>query len=170
MKPSSDLCFECQQNATRLLQCANLTEDEKADRLKAAELHLQAARNQRLHYNEQCKAAKAEWEAFKSTLSSSTYGGVMHYSFDYAQNVQYPSNPQQPGPAYLKSARKCGIFGVACEPLSMQVNYLIDEADDPGNNSMLHHFLENHGVGETHLRLHVDNCVAQNKRTFSCNT
>ena len=43
MKPSSDLCFECQKNATQLLQCANLTEDEKADRLKAAELHLQAA-------------------------------------------------------------------------------------------------------------------------------
>ena len=76
MKPLSDLCFECQQNATRLLQRANLT-DEKADRLKAAELHLQAARNQRLHYNEQCKAAKAEWETFKSTSSSCAYGGVM---------------------------------------------------------------------------------------------
>ena len=95
----------------------------------------------------------------------------MHYSFDYAQNVQYPSNPQQPGPAYFKSARKCGIFGVACEPLSMQVNYLIDEADDPGKGSnatvsMLHHFLENHGAGETHLRLHEDNCVAQNKNNI----
>ena len=60
MKPSSDLCFECQQNATKVLQRANLTEGKKADRLKAAELHLEAARNQRLHYNEQCKAAKAE--------------------------------------------------------------------------------------------------------------
>jgi hypothetical protein len=171
MKPSSDLCFECQKNATQLLQCANLTEDEKADRLKAAELHLQAARNQRVHYNDQCKAAKAEWEIFKSTPSSRGYGGVMHYSFDYAQNVQYPSNPQQPGPAYFKSARKCGIFGIACEPLSMQVNYLIDEADDPGKGanatvSMLHHFLENHGVGESHLKLHADNCVAQNKNNI----
>ena len=45
MKPSSDLCFECQQNATLLFQRANLSEDEKADRLKAAELHLQAASN-----------------------------------------------------------------------------------------------------------------------------
>ena len=171
MKPSSDLCFECQQNATRILQCANLTEDEKADRLKVAELHLCSARNQRSHYNEQCKAAKAEWEIFKSTPSSHAYGGVMHYSFDYAQNVQYPSNPQQPGPAYFKSARKCGIFGIACEPLTMQVNYLIDEADDPGKGanatvSMLHHFLENHSVGETHLQLHADNCVAQNKNNI----
>ena len=95
----------------------------------------------------------------------------MHYSFDYAQNVQYPSNPQQPGPVYFKSARKCGIFGIACEPLSMQVNYLIDEADDPGKGanatvSMLHHFLENHGVGESHLTLHADNCVAQNKNNI----
>ena len=158
------------KNATQLLQCANLTEDEKADRLKAAELHLQAARNQRVHYNDQCKA-KAEWETFKSSPSSHAYGGVMHYSFDYVQNVQYPSNPQQPGPAYFNSARKCEIFGVACEPLSMQVNYLIDEADDhdKGANatvSMLHHFLENHGVGESHLKLHADNCVAQNKNNI----
>ena len=82
----------------------------------------------------------------------------MHYSFDFAQNIQYPSNPQQPGPAYFKSARKCAMFGIACEPSLMQVNYLIDEADEPGKGSnatisMLHHFLENHGVGETHLRL-----------------
>lgn len=92
----------------------------------------------------------------------------MHYSFDYAQNVHYPSNPQQPGPAYFKSARKCGIFGMTCEPLGFQVNYLIDEDDDPGKGanatvSMLDHFLSSHGVHETKLSLHADNCVGQNK-------
>ena len=45
------------------------------------------------------------------------------------------------------------------------------EDDDPGKGSnatvsMLHHFLENHGVGETHLQLHADNCVAQNKNNI----
>ena len=49
----------------------------------------------------------------------------------------------------------------------MQVNYLIDEADDPGKGanaivSMLH-FLENHGAGESHLTLHADNCSSKQK-------
>ena len=91
-----------------------------------------------------------------------------NHHFIFIQNIQYSSHPQQPGPAYFKSARKCGILGIACEPLSMQGNYRIDEADDSGKGSnatisMLHHFLENHSVGETHLQLHTDNCVAQNK-------
>ena len=95
----------------------------------------------------------------------------MHYSFDYAQNVSYPSNPQQPGPACFKSGRKCGIFGVSCEPLSFQVNYLIDKGDDPGKGAnstirMIHHFLETYAIGEKHLRLHADNCVAQNKNNI----
>ena len=95
----------------------------------------------------------------------------MHYSFDFAQGVHYPSNPLQPGPAYFKSARKCGIFGVACEPLNFQVNYLIDEDDDPGKGanatiSMLDHFLKNHAIQASQLCLHADNCVGQNKNNF----
>ena len=51
------------------------------------------------------------------------------------------------------------------------MNYLIDEDDDPGKGanstiSMLHHFLETHGVGEKALSLHADNCVGQNKNNF----
>ena len=41
----------------------------------------------------------------------------MQYSFDYAQQVHFPNNPQQPGPAYFVTARKCQIFGVVCEPI-----------------------------------------------------
>ena len=67
-------------------------------------------------------------------------------SFDYAQSVRYPSNLQQLGPAYFKSACKCGMFGVACESCSCQVNVVIDEDDGPGKGanvsvSMLDHFL-----------------------------
>ena len=28
---------------------------------------------------------------------------------------------------------------------------------------LLHHFLENYGVGKNHLELHADNCAGQNK-------
>ena len=170
MKPASDLCFECQTNMRLIQESANMSEEDKFKRINAAEVHLRAAKGQRDHYNEQCRQAKIERDFYRE-MSGSTYEGTMHYSFDYAQNVTYPSNPQQPGPAYFKSARKCGIFGVSCEPLSFQVNYLIDEGDDPGKGanatvSMLHHFLETYTVGEKHLRLHADNCVGQNKNNI----
>ena len=93
---------------------------------------------------------------------------VIHYSFDMAQQVHYPSDPLQPGPIYFLTPRKCGIFGVCCEAISRQINYLIDEASDTGKGantivSLLHHFLQEHGLGETHVHLHADNCVGQNK-------
>ena len=43
---------------------------------------------------------------------------------------------------------------------------------DPGKGanatvSMLHHLLDTHGTGETHLQLHADNCMGQNKNSAS---
>ena len=75
---------------------------------------------------------------------------------------------QQPDPAYFLTARKCQLFGVCCEAKSQQVNYLIDEAEYTGKGanttiSLVHHFLENHSLGEKHILLHCDNCVGQNK-------
>ena len=60
------------------------------------------------------------------------------------------------------------MFGIGCEGLHQQVNYLIDEgaAKSKGANAMisyLHHFLENYGLGECDLQLHCDNCTGQNK-------
>ena len=92
----------------------------------------------------------------------------MHYSFDYAQQIHYPYNDQQPGPAYFLTARKCQLFGVCCEAQSKQVNYLIDEAENTGKGanttiSLVHHYLENHSLAEENALLHCDNCVGQNK-------
>ena len=55
-----------------------------------------------------------------------------HYSFDMAQQVFYPNDPQQPGPMYFLTPRKCAIFRVCCEAIPRQVNYLIDESVDTG--------------------------------------
>ena len=103
-----------------------------------------------------------------SCIPSGSGPACVHYSFDFAQQVHYPHNPMQPGPMYFKTARKCAIFGVCCEGLPRQINYLIDEASDTGKGantvvSLVHHFLEHHSLGETHLHLHADNCAGQNK-------
>ena len=95
----------------------------------------------------------------------------MHYSFDYVQQVHLPSDPMQPGPLYFLVPRKCGIFGVCCEGLPKQMNFLIDEAHliSKGSNavvSYLHYFFDRFGLGETHADLHCDNCSGQNKNRF----
>ena len=82
--------------------------------------------------------------------------------------MHYPSDPLQPGPMYFLVPRKCSIFGVHCEGIPRQVNYLTDESGDCGKGanvvvSQLHHFFETHGLGETEVFLHADNCTGQNK-------
>ena len=93
---------------------------------------------------------------------------TMHYSFDFAQQVHFPFDSEQTGPAYFKTERKCGIFGVGCEGKSQQVNYLIDEGENP-SWLFVHHYLEKYGWGEKNLQLHADNCTGQNNsfRTLS---
>ena len=91
-----------------------------------------------------------------------------HYSFDFAQQVHYPSNPLQPGPIYFFTPRKAAIFGICCEAIPQQVNFIIDEASDTGKGanivvSMLDFFFSHYGLDECTVSLHADNCSGQNK-------
>ena len=148
--------------------------------LKKAEQHLLLATKERSYYRAVCETAKQSVRqhfqhggVFSPPPPSSrrepcSLPSVVHYSFDMAQQVHYPSDPLQPGPIYFLTPRKCGLFGVCCEAIPRQINYLIDEASDTGKGantivSLLHHFFEQHGLGETHVHLHADNCVGQNK-------
>lgn len=75
----------------------------------------------------------------------------------------------QPGPIYFKTPRKCGIFGVMCEGIPRQVNFLIDEAVSTGKgaNAIVNYvnfYFKHYGLGEQHARLHADNCAGQNKK------
>ena len=68
----------------------------------------------------------------------------------------------------LCTPRKCQLFGVWCEAKSEQVNYLIDENDNPGKGancvvSLVHHYLEMHTSHNQEICLHADNAVGQNK-------
>ena len=62
----------------------------------------------------------------------------MHYSWDFAQQIYYPYEDQQVGPIYFKTPRRAQLFGVCCEGIPRQVNYLIDEADflDKSSNTI----------------------------------
>ena len=82
--------------------------------------------------------------------------------------MHFPFDPLQPGPIFFLTCRKCGLFGVNCEPLGKQVNYIIDECGKGANTviSYLHHFLENYGLGECRLHLHADNASGQNKNSY----
>ena len=176
-KPLTDLCFTCQQNTTKLVRAANLPEHEKADYIKAQQEHLHCAQTERDFYRQTCLDSAATFKQIEEEMNLNeehepcSFNGTMHYSFDYAQQVHFPSNPMQPGPIYFKTPRKCGIFGVMCEGVSRQVNYLIDEAATVGKGanatiSYVHHFFSRHGLGETDVHLNADNCSGQNKNNY----
>lgn len=74
-------------------------------------------------------------------------------------------------PIYFFTPFKVGLFGIINDTMKVQHNFLIPESVSisKGANSIvsyLHFFLENHGCGETHLLLHADNCVSQNKNNI----
>ena len=176
-KPMSDLCFTCQQNTTKLLRAANLPDQEKSDCIRAQQDHLDCAQREREFYRSTCSVAATTFKRveaetnFNESRKACSFDGTMHYAFDYAQQVHIPGNPMQPGPIYFKTPRKCGIFGVSCEAVPRQINYLIDEAGTVGKGanatiSYVHHFFARHGLGEKHVHLHADNCSGQNKNNY----
>ena len=74
---------------------------------------------------------------------------TVHYVFDFTQQDQYSHNPLQHGPMYFKTAKKCAVFGVCCDSIPRQINYLIDAASECGKeaNSMINlllHFFIHH--------------------------
>ena len=151
--------------------------------IKQAEPHLLDVTTERSVYQgalEKAKASVVPYFTKDGTFSPPPPGSKRppnsapisaHYSFDMAQQVFCPNNPLQPGPMYFLTPRKCAIFGVCCESIPRQMTYLIDEAVDMGKGSnaivsMLHHFFENHGLGEERVHLHADNCGGQNKNAI----
>ena len=176
-KLMTDLCFTCQQNTSKLLRAANLPEAEKSECIQAQQQHLNSVQTERKLYRKVCDEAKRSFEAVEDQIDldecheSCLLTTTMHYSFDFAQQVHIPSKLMQPGPIYFKTPRKCAIFGVMCEAIPHQVNYLIDEGSDVGKGanttiSYVHHYFKHHGLGETSVHLHADNCSGQNKNNY----
>ena len=174
LKPKSDLCFTCQTNNNLINKVTNATDLEKSEAILNAAKYLLLATIQRQNYKNNVALALEDIKEADVSLSShvaNSFDGTGMYSFDFAQMVQYPCNPQQPGKIFFKVPRKCHIFGINNEGLNRQTNYLIDEAVDSGKGSntiisYLHHFFENCGLGEKNLILQADNCSGQNKNNY----
>ena len=170
MRPATDICWYCQKGVTKLARYANLPDDEKTAAVRDYEEHLRRATSERTHYTDVCRLAKENMPAdlILGPHPACSYEGKCHYSFDFAQQVHFPSDPLQPGPIYFKCTRKCGLFGVACEAFPKQVNFMLDESINTGTGancvvSMLHYFFETYGVGECDVHLHADNCSGQTR-------
>ena len=177
----TDLCWECQRNSAAILCAVNCPIAAKSATLKKAEEHLLLIQKERSFYKSilnECRRVVHDYFSstgsftppppLSSQLSANSNPIKVHYSFDYAQTIHYPSDPLQPGPIYFLTPRKCSVFVVQCEALPRQVNFLTDEAGDCGKGensviSMLHFFFDHHGLGEQELYLHADNRVGQNK-------
>jgi hypothetical protein len=176
--PKSDLCMLCEDLKKQLNQVAAILDDEKEEKqakiYREALQHLNHVKNERLYYRAHAKQANKNYNELivsrdpKSPVEANSVDTMMHYSWDFAQQFHYPFEDQQVGPIYFKTPRRAQLFGVCCEGIPRQINYLIDEADFLEKNantviSLLDHFFENYGFGEKMMYLTADNCVGQNK-------
>ena len=108
------------------MKSVNCSEAEKSERLRVQEEHLARARECREYYRSQCsEASQFLGSLSKEPTNEEVVEGPIHVSFDYVQNLQIPHMPQQVGPIYFKTPRKCHLFGICCEGLPRQINYLI---------------------------------------------
>ena len=133
-----------------------------------------SARAERRIYQQMVEASKTACAADNRVLAASqlcSYEKSCHYSFDFAQQVHLPHEPMQRGPVYFVCPRKVGIFGLCCEGLPRQVNFLIDESHCTSKGSTavisyLHFFFEQYCLREREVDLHCENCCGQNKNNF----
>lgn len=176
--PKSDLCIQCENFKKQINQIAAILDEGKEE--KQAKLyqeaihHLNHAKKERLYYRAHAILANKNYQKIigsgeiRTPYKANSVDGMQHYSWDFAQQFHYPFEDQQVGPIYFKTPRRAQLFGVCCEGIPKQINYLIDEADFLEKNantviSLLDHFFENHALGEKSVYLTADNCVGQNK-------
>ena len=99
------------------MKFVSCSEAEKSAQLVKQEQHLALAKEYRDYYKLQCENSCTYWNSLTEDEKQShdMLDGALHISFDYAQNVLIPHSPQQIGPIYFKTPRKCHLFGICSE-------------------------------------------------------
>eukprot|EP00731_Ephydatia_muelleri_P003000 Em0001g3000a len=124
--------------ATELVSQLTKDGEERNDDEEEENNHLIKAKAFRDAYNANIEEAEKEWERKRQKERGQILGHLesralmMQYSFDYCQQVSLPNSSQQRRTFYFRTPRNVQVFGVCCEPLSRQVFFLIDEAEQAG--------------------------------------
>ena len=61
---------------------------------------------------------------------------MVHYTFDFSQQMFIPHHAQQMGPIYFLVPRKVQLFRVRVDGVPRQYNYLIDENETIGKQTI----------------------------------
>lgn len=133
---------------------SKLDEGDQLKLLKSSSDHLVHADKERQEYKRQIAESRVAVDKNLKLGSHEccSFDGISHYSFDYAQQVHIPTSADQVGALYFLTPYKISIFGIQCDTLSKQVNYLIPECAVTGKGanqvvSYLHDFLLTSGLG-----------------------
>ncbi|KAL8624387.1 hypothetical protein ACOMHN_012787 [Nucella lapillus] len=133
-KIMTDLCWRCQKNVSRVYQSANLTHAEKQEALTIHQAHLSDVDAERAFYKDLISEAKrvVQQQAIQrlELNAPNSKDLVMHYSFDYAQQVHYPCSPAQPGPISL--AEDWDHKDIVNMPQFMQLGQMPPQIPAPG--------------------------------------
>ncbi|CAG8725367.1 14665_t:CDS:1, partial [Ambispora leptoticha] len=154
-KPSKDKCDECTVFKRALKEnVSDINEDLDAQLMA----HITDYREMRDAYENDIHVAK--------TCDRSSF---RIFSFDFAQNLELPHDPQQPGKWYYLSLLKAHQFGLVDEGIDSHWHVIYTEGKAlKGANevaSIIHLFLTSTAGDAKKIRLWADNCGGQNKNT-----
>ena len=123
-------------NSTSIMRTANLSETEKSSSISNALEHLRLVKLERSHYKSiwvECKeSVRAHFvtdgrftpppPSSHNTLQLHGHQGALQFRFCPPGALSF-----QPGPIYFLTPQKCTVFGVNCEAVPRQINFLTDE-------------------------------------------
>ena len=125
LRPATDLCWTCQKNNNRIRNTVDLPKSDKAEAVRAHEQYLLLATGERNTYN-CCRESKDGIQEYLKVVDFAverepySYDGTVHYSYNYAQQLHFTADPNQPGRIYFKTPQKCALFGVCCKAIPRQ--------------------------------------------------
>ena len=103
------------------MNCTNLPEDEKSEKLSSAEEHLTTAKEERNAYNDKKEKARLIGKTYFVNITMAkevpmaTNLFPCSIAFYYAQLVHNPSNPLLILSCIFLNCTKCEIFGICLE-------------------------------------------------------
>lgn len=123
------------KNYTSHGQLRGLSDEEKAVFFLKCQEHLKLIDIERAAYKSLIKDTVEYFEEHKDQIQMvngkyvpNSYNGNIHYSLDFAQQIYIPFNSLQPGPVYLLTSFKVGLFGIMNDTIKVQHNFIIPES------------------------------------------